>query len=1073
MALQDTLRQSFSADGFDLSQAAGQLSTAFQDIVPAGVNVDAQAVASLAATIAQADPAGAVGSVSELAEKYRRVLSSVSDPARITEAFTSAVDSIGSLGTHLDELRTSLVGALTTTPPGDRPVDRFVAGTDPLRALHGGTLGAALRALAPGAVPALPAAITGLVPALLGQAAGLRTLADQLALLTGGATVASRVATLGDALTAISDPIRVDPATTAVLALDGTALAARVASADPDDAVVADVTEGLAALGEYADAVSQLLLGGLAVLDVLDPGPAGALLRGAAAGAGAAAAGPVHDLAEMLATQLRPILSFRPTAPDAASVTGFADAFAAGLGQVVTAVQGLEVAQVAAPIVDATRALLAPIHVVSTSVHDALQAVSSALTAARDAVEKIGLDSVVHAVHTVIDPVVRVIDQLRALLASVATVLGTTAATISTQISRLRQDLDQTAGKISAAFNGLQQTVDGLHLTDQLASVKATMKTVAATIEGVHIGQAVDAAVGFVHDASGVISAIPFGLLPEGTKADLHNAVAPIKAIDFDADVREPLSGELQQILSGIEGPFLDEVAQAFKSLTDFLAGLDPTPVLRQVEQEGFDPFLARMQALDPDVITAPIRDALRSLGSLKTLLDPADKAFDELLHAIEALDPVPLLEPVAAQLDTVRDEIRQTLAFDQWAAQVDAVAGQLLAVTDLVKLANVVDGAVILVDGFWPAPDSPQRGAVGAQALTTLLGPAAAALDVTSFAAVGDWLAGHRTPADDLTAAIGTAKGAVSAAHARVAAADPGAVLTTVTPAFGQVAAAVQALPPGDRKDRLAPLVAITPVTLLAPAVNARGDLLTRLGTVSVQLDVLGGIAAAPLTTLSAALRTAFEPLTTPIRASIAAWVARAGGDPATDLRTALREVLATLADRVRPQAEAFDAAVRAKLADAVETAIRTPLHAAVTELDGLIGTLDVHPVVTDIEQLFAALHDPLAALRPSIALADLVTAIDGLVGDTPTWDPFKDVRGPLDQMKKDVAAAAQELRPTVLLAPVVATYTTVVQALQALDVRAIFDPALTALHDLEDQVETGLAAAESAFTGLQAALP
>ena len=1073
MALQDTLGQSFSAGGFDLSQAGGQLTTAFGGIAPGGVDVDAQAVASLAATIAQADPTGAVGSVAQLAGKYGQTLSGLADPAHIGDAFTAAVDSIGSLGTHLAGLRTGLVGALTTTPPGDRPVDRFVAGTDPFRALHVGPLGAVLRTLAPGAVPSLPAGLTGIVPALLGQAAAVRTLAEQLALLTGGATVASRARTLGDALTATSDPTRLDPATTAVLALDGAALAARVASADPDDVVVADVTTGLAVLGSYADAANQLLLGGLAVLDVLDPAPLGDLLRGAATGAGTAVTTPVHELSQALATQLGPVLSFRPKAPSAASVTAFADTFAAGLGQAVTAVQGLDVAQVAAPVQNATDTVLGPIRLVSTTVHDALQAVSSALAAARTAVESIGLDTVVQAVHTLIDPVVNVIDQLRALLAPVATALGTIATTVSAELASLRHDLDETVATISGAFHGLQQAVDGLHLTDQLAAAKTTMDEVASTIEGVHIGQAVDAAVGFVHDAAGVISKVPFDLLPEGAKADLHNAVAPIKAIDFEADVRDPLSGTLEQILSGIEGPFLDEVAQAFSSLTAFLAGLDPTPVFGQVEREGFDPFLARVQALDPDAITAPVRDALRSLDSLKTLLDPADEAFDELLHAIEALDPAPLLDPVAAALDTVRTEIRQTLALDRWAAQVDAVADQLLAATDLVQLANVVDGAVVLVDGFWPAPDSPQRGGIGAQALTTLLGPAAAALDVTSFAAVGDWLAGHRTPADDLAAAVTAAKGTVTTAHARVAAADPGAVAAAVTPAFGQVAAAVGALPPGERKDRLAPLVAATPVALLTAAANARGDLLTRLGTVGTQLDALGGVSASPLTTLSAALRTAFEPLATPVRASVAAWVGRAGGAPAADLRAALRDVLATLADRLRPQAEAFDTAVRAKLADAVDAAVRTPLHAAVTELDTLIGTLDVHPVVTDIEQLFAALHGPLAALRPSTALAGLVTAIDGLVGDTAAWDPFTDVRGPLDQMKADVAAVADELRPTVLLAPVVATYDTVVAALAALDVRALFDPTLTALHDLEDQVETGLAAAESAFGELQAALP
>jgi hypothetical protein len=353
------------------------------------------------------------------------------------------------------------------------------------------------------------------------------------------------------------------------------------------------------------------------------------------------------------------------------------------------------------------------------------------------------------------------------------------------------------------------------------------------------------------------------------------------------------------------------------------------------------------------------------------------------------------------------------------------------------------------------------------------MLGPSTGPLDVLSFSFAGEWIAGHSGPAQDLAAALGSARSAVVALRAHALAVDPSTVLPTVGPAFDQVAAAVTALPAGPLKDRLTPLVATTPLQRLQPAVDFRGVLLARLDTTTSLLDRIRAVAVGGLATLAGNLRLALAPLSDALQGFASSWVARAGADPAGDLRAALALVFTTVADRLRPQVAQLEAAIRAKLTQAVEVAIRAPLTQAADAVDGLVATIDLRPLTGEVEALFASIRGPLAALKPSVALAGLVEAIDGLVGDTVTWDPFREVRGPLDQMKADVEAAALELAPTALLEPVLHSYDGITGAVAAIDVDVLFQRTLAALHTLEGDIENGLAAAESAFGELQDALP
>ena len=140
------------------------------------------------------------------------------------------------------------------------------------------------------------------------------------------------------------------------------------------------------------------------------------------------------------------------------------------------------------------------------------------------------------------------------------------------------------------------------------------------------------------------------------------------------------------------------------------------------------------MSDYDPDAILAPVREALSGLGGLKDLLKPADEVFDRLLAGLDELNPAALLDPVAADVDAARTQIQAALQVERWSAEVSAAADRLHQVTVLVRLTEVVDMPLLLLEHLWPATGAPDRGLPGAQLVSQFFGPAVGEADRCCF---------------------------------------------------------------------------------------------------------------------------------------------------------------------------------------------------------------------------------------------------------------------------------------------------------------------------------------------------
>jgi tetrahydromethanopterin S-methyltransferase subunit B len=190
-------------------------------------------------------------------------------------------------------------------------------------------------------------------------------------------------------------------------------------------------------------------------------------------------------------------------------------------------------------------------------------------------------------------------------------------------------------------------------------------------------------------------------------------------------------------------------------------------------------------------------------------------------------------------------------------------------------------------------------------------------------------------------------------------------------------------------------------------------------------------------------------------------------------DLRTLVTEVLATLVPSrvLAPLQPAFDA-LKAKILELVH-AFLDPVTNAVNQLRDAIDALDISFVGDELHALHQQIADEIDGLRPSVLLHDLLAAVDEAKQRIIAFDPLAPVREAVDAAKKAVEDVAEKFRPTVLFAPVLDAYDTILRDASGLDVRQLLAPILDALHAIEQQLDAGLDETATALTKLQAALP
>ena len=221
--------------------------------------------------------------------------------------------------------------------------------------------------------------------------------------------------------------------------------------------------------------------------------------------------------------------------------------------------------------------------------------------------------------------------------------------------------------------------------------------------------------------------------------------------------------------------------------------------------------------------------------------------------------------------------------------------------------------------------------------------------------------------------------------------------------------------------------------------------------------------------------LREALMPLRA-IPDRVLALLARFGAD--VEGRS-LTEALAAVTELVRPSTvlEPLTPAVEAlksKVATLAHEGVIAPLRTAVTDVQDAIDVFDLTFLRTEIQDLYTQLTQDIEALRPDALIGPVIDAADEALEQIAAgFDPLGPVRELIDEMKAAIDKVAEDFRPTVLFAPILAAYDHILELAGGLDVRNPLQPVLDALADIEAQLEQGLQDAAAALTHLQEALP
>jgi hypothetical protein len=148
----------------------------------------------------------------------------------------------------------------------------------------------------------------------------------------------------------------------------------------------------------------------------------------------------------------------------------------------------------------------------------------------------------------------------------------------------------------------------------------------------------------------------------------------------------------------------------------------------------------------------------------------------------------------------------------------------------------------------------------------------------------------------------------------------------------------------------------------------------------------------------------------------------------------------------------------LEARLVELVHEGIVVPLTGAVAEVQELVDALGVTSLLGGIEGVKEDLLGLVDAVRPEHVLSDVIGTFDELRDTLHALDPLAPVRIAVETLRSTVETFASEFAPSRLLAPVVAVYDDLASLIGAFDVAGLLEPVLTALGELQRQIDGGM---------------
>jgi hypothetical protein len=919
--------------------------------------------------------------------------------------------------------------------------------------------------------------------------------------LIGGLMALESVLSEADRLTGIMaqqfDPATVQPAVDATLAAFGegpTALAAFVAGLDPGqpaevDAAVAAINAGAARLAQLRDLLSTAMGFGEGTLVYLDVDQVQTELTAAAAMVRSAALDPVERAAHTVADLVTPLLKADLSGFPSFDLPGLFAALEAKVADFVAQIHAVDTAALSAPLAQGLAAVTGAIGGLADVLTQVTATLRGALDSLRQAVAALPFDAIAKAIRDALKPVSALLDAIRSFIAGIESSLHAAASAATPALHGIVTVVDDFKKQAETLFGAARTFVDGLHLDQAAGTLADDIKKFDDVLAKAQMKPYFDTAVAAVGSAADVISAVPFALLPDSMKSQVEAALQPIRNANA-GDVQVEIEGLLEIKDGKLElrpelATAIQDIQTSYEQLLAAIRKQDPHAWVAQIDAELAD-VKATIHGLSPQLTLQPVQEAIDQVKAtvaafdLKKELKPVDDAFGEIFKALDEISPDRLIAPLEAKVKSARDKVVAEIRLQDWGPAIDSLAAEadsLLARFDPVVLEPNLRAALAEASGLLDRfPDVNLLGGFGNLAALLLSGSGLRVHPWTFDVVIG-WL-GDDGGTADLLARAGRIAGAVSRTRDAVAAVDLAAISASLAARVQALQAAIAANPglPAGSPARLrleAAIAGLDETAILGPLTANRDRYLTALTRSAALGETLRRIGLSEVDATIVRLRSACAPLQV-ITSFLRGLAARLGLPGLADgLVPALKNLLAVATpERLTAIAMPIFVALRDR-ADALLQAVVAPLHAGITELNRLVGVIDLEPLRLAVDAVYQEVLQQLRSLQPSLLLAAPLASFDALQIEVAAFDPLKDVLAIVEALRATIEGVLGALQAETILATPLEIYDHILADLAKLDVTTLLTPVLDQLDAIAAQVDGGLTETVTAFRRLQQSLP
>ena len=686
-------------------------------------------------------------------------------------------------------------------------------------------------------------------------------------------------------------------------------------------------------------------------------------------------------------------------------------------------------------------------------------------------------------------------DQLRALeaqidgidLAAIQAKVDEFAATLQQAVDGfpIQAIADEVQGLTGQVSEALEQFVPAVK------ELSGQLEEIAGEAGRIDLSAAGKASIDLIGDIRGQVADLASSDdLPEAAKVAIAAAAAALERIDVTVEVRAPFQTALDQIDAKAVLAPLDGVLETVRAA---LSKATPQALVERLEGP-FESLLAELERLRPAALLAGL-----------------SAQFQDLVARVQALDPGRLVAPLEAQFQALLARLRSAADPAPLFAPLKAAYRGLLELLELLDLRKLIDAVVRTTAELPGKLNESLRGSLegGLEAGATLPDTDPGARQFR----LGDVLRPLALLLFRLRNALLRLGGEVIDGALGLIAAPLGALRGLVEEGGGVIARVVEAVE--ERMRALDPLTAGGPAAELrralqdvalaadgaALSVEGRVELEGSLAAVQLDLRVEGTAlsrqqAEEELERLRARLHEPglgrlIERLRGQLGALVPAPLLEGGLAGSAHERLAalldeldpapLIEELDDLGPRVQAKVEQFaDTIARGliKVWDTLVTGLSPLMPAGLLELMGEAAArlraefevLDPAVIESEVADLLDAVIDGLAAFSPARLADELGLVFDGALAKLQALDPAA-LLANLDPLA-NVIAGFEALRPSAVLAPLLATTEELSEAFEAIVSVDITGPLVEAVARLKAQLEEIIAAVESELRALLADL-